>query len=904
MAARQKKKPSTNILAAPPTRLQRVWERMLISRLPLVNSLAYHELEHDLQSNDPRAAAILARNLDAIPSEKIKYALTNALKKVTRPECIDRIWAEWMRARSPRMLEILVIINQPATSPAETRAYSLLQLGRIKQIEDASPDLVLPLIHACEDADDSLATTARQVIGHLRKEDALDILCAHWAHTRGEFLENIIITAGILAQNPVEVRLLTALKLNQPDQIATNRAEIVAPLIQAARDADTEIASRADYLLRHALSGAALTEFCLRWSQTRDAHLETILLQSQLLPRQPQPLRLLCALKLGHQEVAQKSPPRNLETLLSACQDTDETIQANARIALRHLQSRESQEELCKIFLSNGNEEARLAAVEAGYHPAEQKRHALFLFLTAQWQLYETIDFDQRILRAIYDTATPELRQRMARTVQAAGRIEFLTILTGADNRQRTAKMDDAEARLVIQMLESSQQWQKLWLLAQELPLAHSYAILKNLRSQNWAPQHADEQALYHRLVERINQPLVTTAAELTSQLPAAVPLATLRIRGRVNDLAFAPDLPILGLATSSRKIVLWDYQKGQVQQVLTGFAHSVGQVTFLPDGQLVSAERTIGEAKCEIIGFDGQQHYLIGSHDASVTALIPLSDGSLLSTGRDQKIIHWDVTARRIIAERKLTDWPRCAAVSDDGRLAALVSDRVQLLQLPGLTPLDNLPPIYSKDHQTRLGISRCASFAPSGTDLLTGQMNGQVTHYPEIDSTRRRQKRNLDLHIGPLVGLEFLPRHDLTLTLGAEGELHFIEWPGGTRRSLVKAPLINLSSLKVSGDGNFLAIGSGQDAFTLWDLRTLDLPAIFAKPIPDFRPEHLAAIKSLVDVKEIPAAIRNAMQYLQELLQYRYRFDIQVAEISHIQPGEFDILVDNPEENSGYNG
>ncbi|TLN14250.1 WD40 repeat domain-containing protein [bacterium] len=275
-----------------------------------------------------------------------------------------------------------------------------------------------------------------------------------------------------------------------------------------------------------------------------------------------------------------------------------------------------------------------------------------------------------------------------------------------------------------------------------------------------------------------------------------------------------------------------------------------------------------------------------------------------MLSTGRDQKIIHWNVTERRKIAERTTTGWPRCAAVAGNGRLVALVSDRVQLLQLPDLDHLDNLPAIYSKDHRTRPGISRCATFAPAGTDLLTGQMNGLVTHYSEIDSTRRRQKRNLDKHIGPLVGLEFLPRHALALTLGAEGEMHFIEWPGGSRRSQVKAPLVNLSSLKVSGDGNFIATGSGQDAFTLWDLRTLDLPAIFALPLPDYRPEHLAAINSLVEVKDISAPIRNALQYLQALLQYRYRFDIQIAEITHIQPGEFDILVDDPGENSGYNG
>lgn len=904
MPARKKDRPVASKIPAVPTQLQQVWDRLLSARIPLLDTLALSRLEHDMQAGDPRATAILARSLGADGGGATAIKLTVALEKVAPQPCIDAIWAEWMRSRSKRLLGVLQSIQKPAAQPVEARAFSLLMLGRIKQLEDASPDLVLPLIHACDEADETIAASARHVIGHLRKEDALDILCTYWAQTRSRFIEGVIRTAGYMAQHPVEVHVLTALKLNQPDRIGTSSAEVVAPLILASRDADTEIANRADYLLRHALSGAALTEFCLRWSRDRDASLEAILLQNQLLPRQPQPLRLLCALKLGNLEVARNCPPRSLDTLLAACQDQDDTIRANARAALRNLRGKESQAALCETFLVNGNEEARDAAVEAGYLPDALEQRALFLFLTAQWPAYEALDFDQRMMRAIYDTAAPELRQRMARTVQAAGRIDFLTILTGADNRQRANRMDDAETSLVIQMLQKNHDWQKLWLLALELPLARSVEIFGLLAAHNWQPRPSDEMALYRQLVEITSQPMQTVAAGMAALLPAAVPLATLKIRGRVNDISFAPGSPLLALATSSRKVVLWNYQKGQVHQVITGFAHSVGKAAFLPDGQLVCAERTTGEARCEIIGIYGQQPYVIGWHDASVTALMPLPDGLLLTCGRDHKIILWDVAQRQKIAELKLTNWPRCAAISPDGRMVALVSDRVQLLELPSLNPLDNLPAIYSKDHNTRAGVARCASFDPAGSDLLTGQVNGQVTHYRDVVSTRRRQKQLLDSHSASLTGLEFLPRHPLLLSMSSEGDLHFTSWPAGTRFSQVKTTLANLSSLKISSDGNFIATGSGEDAFTLWDVRTLDLPAIFALPLPNFRTEHLAAVESLVDVEEIPAPVRNSLRYLQALLQFRYRFDIQIGEISHIQPGEFDILVDEAGGNSGYNG
>jgi hypothetical protein len=72
-------------------------------------------------------------------------------------------------------------------------------------------------------------------------------------------------------------------------------------------------------------------------------------------------------------------------------------------------------------------------------------------------------------------------------------------------------------------------------------------------------------------------------------------------------------------------------------------------------------------------------------------------------------------------------------------------------------------------------------------------------------------------------------------------------------------------------------------------------------ALPQARFQPDHLAAIESLVQVKEIPASVRNALLYLEALLQHRYRFDIQISEPHHIQPGTFDIQVEDAAENCG---
>lgn len=885
-----------------PNRLQRAAASLL--DVPLLGSAAFARLSGDLQSGDPRAAAVLSRRLDELASEPMRQAIAVSLKSIGNPACVDAVWQEWMRSRSARLTEVLLTVQKPATTPAQTRAYSLLKLGRIKQLEDAPADLVMPLIQACDDPDEQLAGTARQVIGHLRQEDAFEILCAHWALTRNPFLETIILKAGYLAQNPVNVHVLTALKLNQPDQIPTGSAEVVTPLIAASRDGDVEIAARAGYLLRHALSGAALTEFCLQWSRSREPDLEAILVESSLVPRQPPPLRLICALKTGNLEIPRNCPPRSLEFLMNACQDADPVIQHNARAAIRALQAQESREAVCQLFLSGGRLEARQIALDAGYLPANQEDRALFLFLTEQWQAYETLDFDQRMLRAVYEAASPDLRQRIARTVQSAGRIEFLHILTGADERLRAGQMDAGEADLVVQMLAKNQNWGRLWMLAQNLNLRHSVEIVRLLAANQWSPTQPEEERLFRQLSDISRQLLILSPEDLSLKLPAAVPLATLKVHGRVNDIAFSPDQPLLALATGSRKVVLWDYQKGVVRQILTGFAHSVGQAAYTQDGQLVCAERTNGGGRCEIIGVKDRQHFRIGQHAASVTALVPLAGGRLLTAGRDQTITLWDVNQRQKHGEFQADDWPRCAAVSPDGQYAALVTDRVRLLKLPDLEPLDDLPPISTKGPGNNRGMSRCAAFSPDNADLLTGQVNGQVTHFSAISADQRRQKHLMDTHAGSIVGICFLPGRPFVITGGAEGELHLHSWPAGSLHSRIPTPLPNLTSLEISPNGKFLATGFGQNAFTLWDLRTLDLPAVIDLPIARYQPDHLAAVESLAGTDSLPADVRGTLGYLTALLQYRYRFDIQIAEINHIQPGEFDILLNDPQEDSGYNG
>lgn len=88
-------------------------------------------------------------------------------------------------------------------------------------------------------------------------------------------------------------------------------------------------------------------------------------------------------------------------------------------------------------------------------------------------------------------------------------------------------------------------------------------------------------------------------------------------------------------------------------------------------------------------------------------------------------------------------------------------------------------------------------------------------------------------------------------------------------------------------------MATGGSEASMVLWDLRVLDLPELFASPISRISASQISVVAALAAAPEIPPAIRNALSFLSLLLQRRFRFDVQIAEAPTIQPGEFDILL-----------
>jgi WD40 repeat protein len=364
--------------------------------------------------------------------------------------------------------------------------------------------------------------------------------------------------------------------------------------------------------------------------------------------------------------------------------------------------------------------------------------------------------------------------------------------------------------------------------------------------------------------------------------LPPAVLRARARVSGRVNDVAFSPSRPLIAVGTGVRKLVLWDFQRGDRAETHGGFAHSIGRVAFTADDALLCAERVRPGEKCTLHGWRGGERFAVVQGDA-VTALEPAGGSQLIVARRDGRVALLDVATGGLLKEESFAFWCRAVRVAADGARAALLHDRITLVGLPGLGVL--------AEGRRGGGVLNCAAFVEGG--LVAGRFNGEVLLYRGRGENLTPERRALPGHKKGVQGIEWLGRYSALLTAGAEGALIFTAWPGGSVLGRVRVEGERLTSVHVSPGGDFMAVGDSDASMSLWDLRVLEVPALLARPFAAALPAHLAAVNALLDAGAQPAGVGPALRFMQCVLQHRFRYDVEVDEVPGIRAGEFDIEV-----------
>lgn len=876
------------------------WQQIVENRIPLVGpwfrEIAAVRLAESARNGSRQAAQSLARALDCNDNERVREIARQTLNEIDPGGAWNAVWEVWLQTRSPELESLLRERNLSAAHPPAARAYSHLLLGKDELLVRAGPEIVPALMQAGDEPDTALAGRARAVLANLSQKESREAFYELWSQQRKPWQDQIAAAASDLPQL-LRTRVLVLLLRAQYERLNDERAEVVRHLVSACTDPDERIASGAACALR-LLSGEEMQdELCRLWVMERQTVLEEIITQKGIVAGRPTEVRLMTALLNGRSDIARKTPPEQLPTLLTAASDPNERITAEARAALTSLAHPESREALCEIVINHDDPVARQAALEAGYLPEAADRRALFLLLTGQVDDYAALDFDQRFMRVVYSTASPPLRQRIVAAVQSAGRVDFLNILTGPRDWVRPADWSDDELCLLVNMLAREGQWDRLWKLAFEAPFLWSVEIVRILTQSGWSPEPSVT-AVSDRLVEISSLLPEVLRPGSNIDVPIAIRSETLRVRGRVNDIAFSPVAPLLAIGTGQRQVVLWNYRRGAVETVLREFDHSISRVTFNPAGLLFAAERSSPDGPCRIKSWDGNSTKLVGEHSGSVTDLCPYSDDRLLSVGNDRQINLWDINRRQLLYSAPLPNRAsraRQMLITPDGQRVFFVHERICSLSLPELDACQEIYTTRSANREIQSSAGRCAAFIPPDSDLVVGQHNGQVLWHRSLPNTSHRVRHLLTTHRLPVVEVRWLKNRGVIASAGCEGEVRFLRWPGGEQAVTLSASDDRLTAMEISAEDHFMATGSRDSTITLWDLRTDRLSDLLRKPLGAAQPSDLALLNAILSSEFEPDHnLHLALIFVQEILQHRLRFDIQVADIPVIQPGAFDIQLD----------
>jgi hypothetical protein len=630
---------------------------------------------------------------------------------------------------------------------------------------------------------------------------------------------------------------------------------------------------------------AAIDAVCEMWAGMRHPALAALLTKQNWVATKPPALKVLTALQAGRLVELSEGRAEVVRPLVQAAADADSKLAGQARQTLRRLRHPAAQEALCRVVIEQDSPPAREAALEAGYLPQEPAQRALFFFFTDQWTRYDSLDFDRRLLRTLYQSAAPALRQRLLERMRQAGRTEFLPIITGSDYRTRLAEMEAGEFDLLAHTLTLNREWPELWTLTFEAPFRWSRQIIKTLAGEQWRPALSEEQMLFDRLVALVQAGPPENGLEVTRLFPPALLQAQARAPGRINDVAFAPGRPVLALGTGQGKVVLWNFQQAAREHVLTGFDHSIGSVAFNPHHVLFCAERTTGGNTCALYRWD-DEHGLqrLGQHNDSITALAAVSESQVLSAGRDRRVSLWDAAARREIKQRDFSFWARALRVSPSGQEAVLLHEGVDLLALPELRVTERGPGGAS--------VARCAAFSSDEQILLVGQFNGEVIILQrQSPGPFKRPREPWPGRYGRLVGLEVLPTQEAVICADAGGRLEFKRLSDYDDLGQVQAPGGQLTSLHISADEAFMVVGSAQAALSLWDLRPLAAPRLLAQPFGQATPAQLATLHTLSRLSQLSPPAHRALEFAECVLQHRFRHAIELDDAPQIKIGEFDI-------------
>jgi WD40 repeat protein len=765
--------------------------------------------------------------------------------------------------------------------------------------------------------DSQIKSTALEALKQIKDQKCIDTICADWAASRHPDLTQLVTSAAWIASTPARLRVLTALKTGKLDLLNKGGIDVFEAFLEVSNDKDSEIARQAKEGLAKLQSSEAIDALCSRWAKDRDSHLGQIIIQKSYVARQPLEVQILTALKCGKTDVVTKGSPEVLRSLLQACSDSDSDIAKEAQKALRELKNLDTQEELCKIILEKENTFARQAAIDAGYAPQDEKQKILFYFFTEQWNKYEALDNNQRMLRAIHQKASPMLQDRIASKARQKGYLlsEPAKI---ERKRQRLVDMTIKEWEELLVAVETSSQRADILRLAQEAPPLWSMQVLLRMKKSGWKPRN-DEQESYEELLrlaekcEPINPTLpascVATLSGHTDVIncltisPDASLLASgsldnnIRLwslpngkelkkleghNGAINCLAISNDSKTLISGSGDGTLKLWDLPSGLLRKTLSGHTDEVNSLAISPNGKILASGSLDNGIKLWSLP-EGEELKEIKEHTGSIWSLAFSPDGHVLASGgglSDHSIKLWtipDASAIQTLNGHK--GLIRCLSFSKNGQLLVSGSgdNNIKIWQLSDGRELKTL-----KGHQ---GLINSLIFKPDGQMLISSSVDKTIRLWNIADA---KLLKKLDKHKDRVTAL--ISDQDTRTLISASWDSTIRIWSLANQQEvkILEGHTSWVTSLVLSPDGQILVSGSRDNTLKIWHMKSILLNHL---PARQTTVADLAWAEKAIKDNNLPLSSRKNLEFVAALMRWRNKIENSKDTLRKIEVGEFEI-------------
>ncbi|GGV01166.1 hypothetical protein GCM10010182_18300 [Actinomadura cremea] len=720
-----------------------------------------------------------------------------------------------------------------------------------------------------------------------------------WAETRDPELRRAVLETGAVAA-PNPARLQTLALHDRLGEWGVWDARWVPELLA---DSDPDVRERAADACRNAsgtLLGALwaigrrntpLTGLLLRneeppprrwldalwadWLETADGTLAEALFRWGVPSTDPQRASLSVIAVAAEPEVRDPAHRRAFREALALddhplCDRAAETIVRLGEPALV--------DELCERALLN----TRLARLCRKHRlaPADPVRRGVFFLLTEQPDQHRALDPDGRLLALGYAAAPDGERARIRDAMLTAGELDLVHVVAG----DRLAQMGEEEARYLAERLAARREWDDLWTLVQDAPIATGVELVRHF--DHWAPRDDDEHRYFGTL--RAADPATVQAGlrELRNERRSALPHSHLDVPGSIGLMSFSPDTQSLAVDRKDA-VVVFDLSTGRITDQYE-FDRPVRHVLHLSDGVLIVAERTRGRRSPDRLTrcADGTRRPL-HSAPGEVVSLVAVGDGFVVST-RDGWLLRG--TAEDVTRLRSTYAYGNDCLYGDI-IAAHRESGRIVVHGLEGLTVIDSATGDVTARRIGRL--THRAAFVDADT-LVYGGFGASNAHLTRTSLRHGEPGPRFPLPDGWGLGPLALPVTGQIVIGDESGALDFLDGERLTSVHRFTAPRnpapASARRLAVSPREDFLAVGhlNGVEVFDVSAGRVLD---IARTPVADLVPRDLGLVDASLAAPEIGADARAVLELVRTGLHHRFRFDVEVVRNVRPAGGEHDI-------------